>query len=193
MPGIRSFIAIDVNDPELVNVIVGIQEEISRTSGRIKLVEKENLHLTLKFLGNVEEDRLERVKEVLERVISEFNAFKMRLVGIGAFPRIRRPNVVWIGVEEGREEFVRIASELDLALNKLGFPREKRGFEPHLTIARVKGSSGDLPSILERISDYEVGEFWVTEVRLKKSTLTPQGPIYETLHAVKLREVEDSR
>ncbi|MDK2383416.1 MAG: RNA 2',3'-cyclic phosphodiesterase, partial [Candidatus Korarchaeota archaeon] len=119
-----------------------------------------------------------------------FEPFPMHLRGVGAFPKVSRPNVVWIGVDEGRDVFIGMAKELDRSLAKLGFRRETKGFEPHLTIARVKGYSGDLPEIIRRISDVDIGVIEVKEVRFKKSTLTPQGPIYETLYGVKLRQRE---
>ncbi|MDK2372745.1 MAG: RNA 2',3'-cyclic phosphodiesterase [Candidatus Korarchaeota archaeon] len=189
--GIRSFIAIDVEDPEIVSKIVRVQEEILSSSARLRPVERQNLHLTLKFLGNVEESRIELVASTMREVLESFEPFPMHLKGVGAFPRVSRPNVVWIGVDEGRDIFIEMAKELDRSLAKLGFKRETKGFEPHLTIARVKGYSGDLPEIIRRISDFDIGFIDVDEVRLKKSTLTSQGPIYETLYSIKLRQREE--
>lgn len=193
MAAVRAFIAVDVDNPDLITEILKIQEGIASSSARLKLVEGQNLHFTLKFLGDVEEARLDLVKKTMEEVLKGFEPFYMRLVGVGAFPKVSRPNVVWVGVEEGREIFVDMAKELDRALSRHGFKRESKGFEPHLTIARVKGYSGDLPEVIKRIADAKVGLLHVSEVRLKKSTLTPQGPIYETLYAAKLkqREVEE--
>ncbi len=189
--GIRSFIAIDVEDPEIVSKIVRVQEEILSSSARLRPVERQNLHFTLKFLGNVEESRIELVVSTMREVLGSFDPFPMHLKGVGAFPRVSRPNVVWIGVDEGRDVFIEMAKELDRSLAKLGFKRETKGFEPHLTIARVKGYSGDLPEIIRRISDVDIGFIDVEEVRFKKSTLTPQGPIYETLYGIKLRQREE--
>jgi len=182
---IRSFIAIDIEDPEVISKILSIQEEICSSSAKLKPVERENLHLTLKFLGEVEESKLGHVMNIMDDILKKFPQFRMKLKGVGAFPTINRPNVVWIGAEEGREAFVRVASELDRALSKMGFQREK-GIEPHLTIARVKGPIGNLPEIIRKLSDIEIGYIDVREVKLKKSTLTPKGPIYEDMHVVKL-------
>ncbi len=186
MPSIRSFIAVDIEDEGIVGKIVDIQEEISGSSAKLKLVERENLHFTLKFLGNVEESRLDLVRSVISDIAKDYSPFTMLLHGIGAFPRISRPNVVWIGVLDGREDFIEIAKKLDRSLARLGFKRENKSFEPHLTIARVKGYSGNLPDILRKIGDLEIGTIRVDEIRLKKSTLTPKGPIYETLYSAKL-------
>ncbi len=187
MPGIRSFIAVDVEGEEIIAKILRIQEEISTSTAKLKTVERQNLHFTLKFLGNVEEAKLDLVKSVLEDVLKRFPPFTMHLRGVGAFPRVSRPNVVWIGVEDGREIFIEMAKELDRSLARLGFKRETKSFEPHLTIARVKGHSGDLPEIIRRVSDVDIGILKVNEVRLKRSTLTPSGPIYGTLHSVRLK------
>ncbi|MCD6348639.1 MAG: RNA 2',3'-cyclic phosphodiesterase, partial [Candidatus Korarchaeota archaeon] len=157
MPGIRSFIAVDVEEEEIIAKILRIQEEISTSTAKLKTVERQNLHFTLKFLGNVEEARLDLVKSVLEDVLKRFPPFTIHLRGVGAFPRVSRPNVVWIGVGEGREIFIEMAKELDKSLARLGFKRETKSFEPHLTIARVKGHSGDLPETIRRVSDVDIG------------------------------------
>jgi 2'-5' RNA ligase len=182
---IRSFIAIDIEDPEVISKILSIQEEICSSSAKLKPVERENLHLTLKFLGEVEEGKLAHVKDTMDDILKKFSKFRMKLKGIGAFPTINRPNVVWIGVEEGRDSFVRVAIELDRALSRMGFQRE-REIEPHLTVARVKGPIGNLPEVIRRLSDIEIGYIDVREVKLKKSTLTPKGPIYEDMYIVEL-------
>lgn len=183
---IRSFIAIDVNDPDLISKIIRIQEEIISSNAKLKPVETENLHFTLKFLGEVEESRLELVKGVMDDILRDFQPFKMEIKSLGAFPTVSRPNVIWIGAGEGRELFIRIASELDRALSKLGFSRESRPIEPHLTIARVKGPLGSLPDVIRKLSHVELGFLHVEEVKLKKSTLTREGPIYSDIYAVRL-------
>jgi len=183
---VRSFIAIDVSDPDIVAKILAIQEEILSSNAKLKPVERENLHFTLKFLGNVEEARIEIIKRLMDDILRNFQPFKMELSSVGAFPTASRPNVVWIGAGEGRELFIRMASELDRALSRLGFQREKRAIEPHLTIARVKGHVGNLPDVIRRLSDVRVGYVTVSEVKLKRSTLTPEGPIYGDLHVVSL-------
>lgn len=183
---IRSFIAIDVIDPEIVSKIVSIQEEIVSSNAKLKPVERENLHFTLKFLGEVEESRLELVKNIMRDTLGNFQPFRMKVESIGAFPTINRPNVVWIGAGEGREHFIKIASELDRALSRLGFPRERREIEPHLTIARVKGPIGSLPDVIRRLSSIELGYIEVDEIKLKRSTLTREGPIYGDIYSVRL-------
>ncbi|RLG42822.1 MAG: RNA 2',3'-cyclic phosphodiesterase, partial [Thermoproteota archaeon] len=114
---------------------------------------------------------------------------RARLFGVGAFPSMSRPRVIWVGVEEGREELVRLMRWVDSRLRRLGFPREDREPHPHLTIARVKWlrDRESLKRVLSSLLSTDFGEIEVREIRLKKSTLTPKGPIYETLASIPLR------
>ncbi|MCS7102935.1 MAG: RNA 2',3'-cyclic phosphodiesterase [Candidatus Korarchaeum sp.] len=185
---IRSFIAMDVNNPDVISKILSIQEELLSSNAKLKPVERENLHFTLKFLGDVEESRLEMIKKVMDDILRDFKPFEMELISVGAFPTMSRPNVIWIGTGEGRDLFIRIAGELDRALSRLGFQRERRGVEPHLTIARVKGPIGNLPEVVRRLSSVRIGYINVKEIKLKKSILTPKGPIYGDLHVVGLSD-----
>ncbi len=188
MSSIRSFIAVDVEDEEVVSKIAGIQKKILNSNVKLKIVERCNLHFTLKFLGNVEESRLDLIRSIISSIAEGYSPFTMMLHGIGAFPRISRPNVVWVGVLDGRENFIEIARELDRSLVKLGFKRENKSFEPHLTIARVRRYSDNLPDILREMSDMEIGTIGVDEIRFKKSILTLKGPIYETLYSARLEK-----
>ncbi len=178
---IRTFVAVDIEDEEIVSKIREVQSEISLSSAKIKLVEPENLHLTLKFLGEVEESRIPVIVEALSEAVSGFKKFKITVEGVCAFPKVNRPNVIWIGVGDGRESLIELANSVENSLKRIGFPKERRPYEPHLTIARVKYRSSDLPAIIKRVEGTFIGDVTVREVRLKKSTLTPQGPIYDTL------------
>jgi len=185
MERIRSFIAVSVNKPDIVDKICRVQEELSRCGGRLKLVESENLHITLRFLGEVLESQLQQVYEkVLLKL--EWRPFLVRLKGVGAFPNERRPRVVWIGVEEGHDELIDLSRQIENGLRKLGFPKESKEFHPHVTIARVKipGNVGSLGKLFSAYREFVFGEFTVEKVELKKSVLTPKGPIYSTLKEV---------
>ncbi len=188
---LRTFVAVDIEDEIVRSRIVDIQSEISSSSAKIKLVEPENLHITLKFLGEVDEARIPVIVNSLEEALKGSKGFKIRLERVGAFPRVSRPNVIWVGVSDGREPLIKLANLVEDALKRIGFPKEKRPFEPHLTIARVKYRSSDLPSLIMKVEETIVGEVEVREVRLKKSTLTPKGPIYETLHTFPLIPAEE--
>ncbi len=186
---IRSFISVDITDQVLLDKIVKIQQALLETGADLKLVEPENLHLTLRFLGEIPKPTLELVREELKSL--RFNQFKLNLQGTGAFPNLRRINVVWIGIKEGEENLKEIAKKVESMLKKLGFPPDPKGFSPHLTIARVRtGKNKDrLVSFIEKFRDYEVGWMTVDSVRLKKSTLTPKGPIYTTIDTVQAAKV----
>lgn len=148
----------------------------------MKLVEPENIHGTLRFLGEVSPSLLDQVKNELGQVA--FRSFATELRGIGAFPNPRRPNVVWVGIARGSEELQRIFSQLEPRLRGLGLPSDRKGFSPHITISRVKSGRNReaLYSTILDMSDREFGEMTVESIRLKKSTLTPKGPIYSTVY-----------
>lgn len=181
---IRSFISVDITDQVLLNKIIRLQQTLLETGADLKLVEPENLHLTLRFLGEITKPTLELVREELKSL--KFNQFKLNLRGIGVFPSLHRVNVIWIGIREGEEKLKEIAKKVELILKKLSFPPDQKRFSPHLTIARVRtGKNKDkLVSFIEKFNNYEVGLMVVDSVRLKKSILTPKGPIYTTIDTV---------
>lgn len=177
----RSFIAIEVPEDIRERVATLNSEFRIPNSEFIKWVNKENLHLTLIFLGEVKEDFLEKVKVRLSEITSQKSPFYLSLKGLGAFPNIRNPRVIWIGVKKGDEEIEAIQGEIEKELTKIGYQPEPRKFHPHLTIGRVKsfGANKILSEFFEK--DYQSRDFLVESVVLFKSTLTPQGPIYEKL------------
>lgn len=185
---IRVFIAVDIEDPLVLSVLERLKDSLIATRVPMKPVETQNIHLTLRFIGEIP---WAKANEIIENVLKPIDEekFKIRLRGLGAFPSINRPRVVWIGVEEGAEKLVKLRDDIESKLRHLGFPPDKPRFIPHITLARIKGSR-NLPSltrIITEYSDYDIGEVVVDSVRLKKSTLTRSGPIYETIWEVKLR------
>ncbi len=171
----RLFVAVDISD-DLRDKIEGVLRRISDVGG-VKAVEKENLHITLKFIGEVSEARAVAIAEALKKV--EFEPFNIYLRGFGFFPNERSPRVAWIGVREGEEELRKLALEVNSVLKKLGFKQEEN-FKGHVTIARIKRPEGRdrILKILSELDD-DFGEMAVRSFKLKKSTLTPKGPIYE--------------
>ena len=143
---LRCFVAVDVEDLNIVRKLTDVQRELASVGTRLKLVEPENLHLTLAFIGEVPPPIVEAARRALGEV--SLRRFKIRLVGIGAFPTINRPRVVWVGVSEGREELQVLAREVRASLKRHGVPFDKKEFVPHLTIARVKGRGEGLARIL---------------------------------------------
>lgn len=179
--------AVDLEDPAIVSKIAAVQEQLEASGAKLKLVELENLHLTLRFIGEIPRELVEKVIEALRSV--EFSPFTIRFVGLGAFPNPRRPRVIWVGVEEGAKELSELSAKVNSGIAKLKLPKQEEEFTPHLTIARVKSGVGSLPRLIEENANVEFGSMLVDRFRLKKSTLTSRGPIYETLFEVKARGV----
>jgi len=181
MERIRSFIAIDIDDPLIVQKIVNIQNSLSNLGVNIKFVEPQNIHLTLRFLGEISSYIIEEIKKILDEIT--FKSFIMKIEGIGAFPSIARPRVIWLGVTKGSVEVSRIHDEIEGKLRKLRLRPEKEKFTPHITIGRIRGGNYNrLRNRLWEMKDTVIGDFKVTCIRLKKSTLTSRGPIYTTLY-----------
>ncbi|MEM1671744.1 MAG: RNA 2',3'-cyclic phosphodiesterase [Archaeoglobaceae archaeon] len=172
----RLFVAVEM-DEKIKESLSPLLAELSQVKG-LKTVERENLHTTLMFLGEVPEAKLSEIQNSLSRV--DFKNFKIALKGVGKFPKKGEPRVVWIGIEEGREEIIRLAESVYLALKKLGFERDKP-FEAHVTVARVKRRNPELEKVLDKYKDQNFGEMVVKDFRLKQSILKPSGPIYKDI------------
>jgi RNA 2',3'-cyclic 3'-phosphodiesterase len=155
--------------------------------GDLKPVERENIHLTLKFLGNVSAQRLGEVKSSLQQL--SFPASKVEIKGAGAFPNLNRMNVIWVGVDEGWSQVEQIYEQVEGLLSRLGFRRENRPFSPHITIARVRSGKmrDEVANFLRHLSDESFGSVLVDRVRLKQSVLSASGPKYSTLLEVAAR------
>lgn len=182
---IRCFIAIDIDQENVLEKILKIQKVLEKSNADLKLVEPQNIHATLKFLGEIKAEKVNKVIEALKTI--QFKSFKINLKGLGAFPTINYPRVLWISIANGFKESSLIFAQLEEKLVKLGFPKEERGFTPHITIARVKSGRGrsELIKILQEFKNEEFGEVIVESVKLKKSVLTSKGPIYSTIFEVK--------
>jgi 2'-5' RNA ligase len=182
---IRSFIAVEVDALSVIRQIQQKQQELLSSRAKLKLVEGENLHFTLHFLGDVEQERIPELIELLNEVEGE--PFEVGLVGLGCF-RPQRPRVIWIGCTLGADQLIRHQKFLGNRLRTHGFPSEKRKYTPHLTIARVRSGENraQLMKLVDEHKSHEFGKFQVKTIKLKKSTLTPKGPIYEDLAVRKL-------
>lgn len=181
---IRSFIAFDITEEAVLRRIGDVQQRLVTVGADLKLVEPKNVHVTLRFLGEISPVMVDKVYEEMKKIL--FSPFEIELSGMGAFPNLKRLNVIWIGIRRGIDELKNIFSQLEPRICQLGFPPEKRGFSPHLTIARVKSGRNkvELVQQLRAMADYEFGVIKAESLKLKKSVLTPQGPIYSTLYEV---------
>ena len=181
---VRSFVSIDLDDSQILSEVGRVIASFQALGGDLKPVERENIHITLKFLGNMEKARLDQIKTALDSV--KFDAFPLEVRGAGAFPNLRRINVIWVGLGEGWSKVQLIYEQTESLISRLGFPRESRTFSPHVTIARVKSPrrQDEIAQLVTSLRDRDFGAFNVERVRLKQSILSPQGPRYSTLHEV---------
>jgi len=175
----RTFVAIEVSSKDVLNSIHKIQAELNI---KAKPVELRNMHFTVQFLGEVSEDIVRKISDALSSL--EFSPFPISFASIGVFPKPNSPRVIWIGVTDGINKLEKLAEMIRLKLSQLGFSPDKK-FKPHVTIFRVKNKIEDLSSKLEKFSAYYFGKQTISEIKLKKSELTPNGPIYTDLLVVK--------
>jgi 2'-5' RNA ligase len=178
--GIRSFLAFEL-PPEIREKIGEVSIELQKLTLPVRWVKVTNIHLTIIFLGYVDEDKIDDIKEKVNLVVKRFSIFKTRLNDIGVFPNWRKPRVIWIGLGGEIERLSTLREELQTGLKVLGFKPEKRPFAPHLTIGRFKGlldRDEELKSILDRYHDLSGDLQYLNELVLFKSDLKPDGPVY---------------
>lgn len=178
MAHVRSFIAIELPE-DIRKRIAEAVSEAAKHGGAIKWVEAHNLHLTLKFLGNVREEIITQVSAMLDTIAKQFPPFEFDVISVGGFPNLNRPKVLWVGAT-ATEELLRLQECIESEMSKLGVPREERPFHPHITIGRVKSPHG-LTRTLEVLKRFEGKHFGCVVancITLMRSDLTPSGPIY---------------
>jgi len=175
----RTFVAIEVSDRGVLNSISQVQAELNI---KAKPVEIHNMHFTVQFLGEVSEEMVRKISSELSSL--EFTPFSVGFVGVGVFPKLSSPRVIWIGTNEGADELEKLAEIIRTKLAQLGFQSDKK-FKPHVTIFRVKKKIESISNELQKFSTYSFGKQVISEVKLKKSELTPNGPIYTDLLVVK--------
>jgi len=175
----RTFVAIEVSDQGVLNSISQVQAELNI---KAKPVEIHNMHFTVQFLGEVSEEVVRKISNELSSL--EFTPFSVSFVGVGVFPKSSSPRVIWIGTNEGVGELEKLAEMIRIKLSQLGFQPDKK-FKPHVTIFRVKKKIENVSNELQKFSMHSFGKQVISEVKLKKSELTPNGPIYTDLLIVK--------
>lgn len=183
------FIAIDLS-PSTTGRVQKLVAELSAAEARVKWIETKNLHMTLKFLGNVDEMDMVALCKALDAVAKEVEPFDIELGGVGAFPDPRFARTLWLGLLRGAEEIMELHKTLDAKLRPLGFRSEERAFKPHLTIGRVQDSEqsvfDDLATRLAALKDFHGGVSDVSEVTLFANDPRRDGPAYDPLHTAEL-------
>ena len=184
----RLFIAIELSE-EIRNSLAQIQSHLKYAGADVKWVGKDNIHLTLKFLGEVTAEKAEKIKSILDEIAKQTKPFEISTKDIGVFPKIEFPRVIWVGLDKGANESKALAEKIDVALSKIGFQKETRTFTSHLTIGRVR-SSKNKDALKEKLQSSNSqlptpNSQLITSVILYQSTLTPKGSIYTKLHEAK--------
>jgi RNA 2',3'-cyclic 3'-phosphodiesterase len=183
---LRLFVAV-VPPPPLPSRLRDLQERLRETGADVKWVETDNLHLTIKFLGEASESLLPGIRETLSRVASSTAKFDLSLQGAGSFPPRGTPRVVWVGLRSDQVALARVSGAVETALEPLGVRREERPFSAHLTLGRVRSprEAEALRKQIESMQDVEIGQMQVVELCLMESQLGPQGPRYHHIEDFK--------
>ena len=185
MSEIRAFLAVDI-DEDLKANINKVIKDFKQIDAKIKYVELANLHLTLKFFGDMDTNGIHLIEDAISKVVSDFKPFDIKIAGCGAFPNTNRIKVIWLGIENDAS-LKDLHDRLDKEFSRIGFDMDKR-FSTHLTIGRMKSAKNknQVKKCIEDFADIEIGGMKVSQISLKKSTLTPSGPIYEDLKTFEL-------
>jgi 2'-5' RNA ligase len=183
---IRAFIAVDLDDP-VIEKICNVVEILKSRITEIRWLRKENLHLTLKFLGNIAESQVEPIATALRHPLGLFSPCNISAKGLGVFPDFRRPKILWVGLTG--DQLVQLTAEIESALMPLGFTPENRAFTPHLTIGRWREGNRPAKNLRQKIgslNDFEFGACAVRQIVLFQSVLKPEGASYSELRTIQL-------
>jgi 2'-5' RNA ligase len=183
---LRLFIAIEIGEQEKKS-LERLQSRLRHKLPSVRWVKPGAIHLTLKFLGDIDEGEVPRIRDALAASAAKCAAFAFTLRGIGAFPNEKSPRVIWIGVDEPSGLLAALAATLIARLSSAGFPPEDRPFSPHITIGRVKErGAGEYAPVLSLFRAEAAGTTTVRELCLIRSELTPSGPVHTVLDRVPL-------
>lgn len=184
---VRTFVAVLIDD-DLKSRIAGVQDRLRQLAPDVKWVAPETLHVTLKFLGDVDEDALPEIYAAVDEAVRPHQRFEFSISDVGAFPNARNPRVVWVGIEEGRDRVRELALAVDESLARLGFGREEKEFRAHITIGRVKTSRflRELARGIGEVDARSLGVQRVASVAVMKSELQREGPTYTPLKVTDL-------
>ena len=182
---LRAFIAIDL--PASIRSSLAETQEILKSFGlRVKWVRPQNIHLTLKFLGNIDSDDIDKIIAAMTVTAKDFKGVSLSVKEIGVFPDIRRSRVIWAGLDGQLEILENLQQTLDGHLAGLGYPKETRAFRGHLTLGRVKGkiASAGMKAAIEKLKKFGSESFEISEIILFKSELRPTGAVYSKVQRV---------
>ncbi|MFH1419255.1 MAG: RNA 2',3'-cyclic phosphodiesterase [Planctomycetota bacterium] len=178
----RTFIAIELDDA-VRKQLRNLQEKLRPHCGKLRWVDPNHIHLTLKFLGEIPDARVPSVSEAMQQLAREFGPFDIGIRKTGTFPPHQSIKVVWVGIEDPAGGLAKYQARCEDLLAALGFPKERRRFSPHLTLARNRDPAGSaaIRAALDHEPPFDAGIQTVTGATFYQSTLTPRGPIYNAL------------
>jgi 2'-5' RNA ligase len=188
LEAIRAFVAVPVSD-EIEQLVSEVERDLKTVAANVKWVRPENIHITLKFLGNTTQDTIDGLCGALPEALRGRHRFDVLIAGAGTFPPGgKAPRVVWIGLQDGTDGLIEVAGMVEAVTSSLGFEKEERPFRPHLTIGRVRRGSGRLKELADRVAGIRFNplKLGVDRVNLVRSRLGPQGPTYTVLESFAL-------
>ncbi|MBI5048749.1 MAG: RNA 2',3'-cyclic phosphodiesterase [Deltaproteobacteria bacterium] len=185
---IRAFIAIEL-PAKISEELNRVQKELKDGVNKVTWIKTGNVHLTIKFLGDIEAKKVNSIEQVLESVACKSHVFNITIKRTGVFPSMDSPRIIWVGVEENGANLAQLYNNLEDSLTTLGFEKEERTFKPHLTMGRIKFLKDKklLKQRLEKNADINLGQFAVDSLYLFESKLTPEGAVYTKLKEAKLK------
>jgi 2'-5' RNA ligase len=184
---IRTFIAFKL-PKNIISSISEIQNRFKSYAFKARWVNPENIHLTLKFLGNINHTDIEKISKTIINTVNGYAPVSLAVKGVGVFPGIKRPRVIWVGLTGEIEQLTGIQNEIEENLEELGFPREKRPFRGHLTLGRIKGKINPkkLLDAMKKFEKFESELFIADKIYLFKSDLKSTGSVYTELKSISL-------
>jgi RNA 2',3'-cyclic 3'-phosphodiesterase len=184
MSVLRVFVAIEIT-PEIRSTALRLIDRLGGAPVKVTWTKADNLHYTLKFLGDVVAEKTAAICRAVQDAVNPFTPFEVVAAGAGAFPSAGHPRTIWLGVSDGAEPLELVNQALERVLEPLGFPREHRKFTAHLTLGRVRGGSAtnfhELAELIKKHADFDAGAMTVDSVTVFSSTLGRDGPKYEVL------------
>ena len=184
MNTIRAFIAVEIDD-QAKQKILELISDLKKSNADAKWITENQMHLTLKFLGNIDGVKVQEISNAISDISNNFSSFTINLSKIGAFPSMNHPRVIWLGVDKGAESLIKLDTEAGNSMERIGIAKEGRAFKPHLTLARIKSSKNilDLIKLIKKKEmDFDSGnDIKINKLVLFKSTLNPKGAIYTPL------------
>jgi RNA 2',3'-cyclic 3'-phosphodiesterase len=187
---LRLFIAIP-SPPSVLPSLAEVRDALRDSRADVKWESTEKLHCTVKFLGDTNDDLVQSITNSLTQIGSTTHPFSIRYTGLGCFPGRRDPRIIWAGIEDSTEQLKRLFEQIDDAMSRFGFERERRTFHPHVTLGRVKGTR-HVPELLDTMEtiNFDHPPVMIQEMELVKSTLKPSGSEYSRVARVELAAVK---